>query len=126
MILSQMAEDRLMKLAAFRNFFMIAALALLVVMSASFDARGQGRGLSNRDKKCAKFVNCHDASEGRWDGRGPRRETDLRRFRPGRDFDTFGSLHRRRRHHRDFDRDGSWRFRRRDFDRHGTWSRRGR
>ena len=28
--------------------------------------------LSNHDRKCAKFKNCHDASEGRWDGRGPR------------------------------------------------------
>jgi hypothetical protein len=49
--------------------------------------RGQGRGNvgnigwptrttrvrhRNYDKKCAKFKNCHDASEGRWDGRGPR------------------------------------------------------
>lgn len=25
------------------------------------------------DKKCGKFVNCHDARAGRWDGRGPRR-----------------------------------------------------
>jgi len=39
---------------------------------------GQGRGNhdnrgSNRDKKCGKFVNCHDARDGRVDGRGPNR-----------------------------------------------------
>ena len=39
---------------------------------------GQGRGNhdnrgSNHDKKCGKFVNCHDARDGRVDGRGPNR-----------------------------------------------------
>jgi len=38
---------------------------------------GQGRGHNqtwnnSNNKKCAKFVNCHDARDGRWDGRGPR------------------------------------------------------
>src|SRR6185503_2173668 len=66
-----------MKLVTFRNFLMIGALGI-VVTSASYEARaqGRGRGHSNEDKKCAKFVNCHDASEGRWDGRGPRRGND--------------------------------------------------
>ena len=47
------------------------------------NGNGRGRGpiifgnggpgnSSNQDKKCAKFVNCHDARDGRWDGRGPR------------------------------------------------------
>lgn len=27
---------------------------------------------SRRDRKCRKFVNCHDARDGRRDGRGPR------------------------------------------------------
>jgi len=77
---------------------MVGGLALLVLTGASYDARaqGRGRGESNEDKKCSKFVNCHDASEGRLDGRGPRRETDndtwnSRRFRPGRDVDEFES-----------------------------------
>ena len=115
-----------MKLKASRNFFMIAALAVLVVVGASFEARGQGRSRSARglDKKCAKFVNCHDASEGRLDGRGPRRGNDVdtwdwRRSRRNRDIDRDGS---RRRRGRDIDRDGT---RRRRGERDGTWRRRG-
>ena len=117
-----------MKLKASSNFLVIAALAVLVVISASFEARGQGRSrrASGLDKKCAKFVNCHDASEGRVDGRGPRRGTDVdnedwRRIRRDRDSDRDGS---RRRRHRDIDRDGTWR-RRGEIDRDGTWRRRG-
>jgi hypothetical protein len=82
-----------MKLVTFRNFFLVGGLAFLVLMGASYDARakGRGRGDSKEDKKCAKFVNCHDASEGRVDGRGPRRGNDdndnwnWRRNRRGRD-----------------------------------------
>ena len=78
LILSQIAEGKLMKLVAFRKFFMVVGLAFLVVIGASYEARAQGRGwkASKWDKKCDKFVNCHDASEGRLDGRGPRRGTD--------------------------------------------------
>ena len=117
-----------MKLKASWNFFVIAPLAILVVISASFEARGQGRSRRaiGLDKKCAKFVNCHDASEGRLDGRGPRRGTDAdnwdwRRARRDRDLDRDGS---RRRGDRDLDRDGTWR-RRGEVDRDGTWRRRG-
>ena len=115
-----------MKLKASSNFFVIAALAVLVVISASFEARGQGRNrrATGMDKKCAKFVNCHDASEGRLDGRGPRRGTDVdnwdwRRAGRDRDLDRDGS-----RRHRDRDRDGTLR-RRGEVDRDGTWRRRG-
>ena len=50
--------------------------ALLIIFGSSIvsyaQGRGNGRGAgSNIDKKCAKFVNCHDARDGRWDGRGP-------------------------------------------------------
>ena len=120
-----------MKIVTFRNFFMVGGLALLVLVSASSEARAQGR--SNWDKKCAKFVNCHDASEGRVDGRGPRRGSDSdnwnsRRFRHDRDYRTFTDHHRQRRHNsdREFDRNGNWRDRNRDMRRHATWSRRGR
>jgi hypothetical protein len=117
-----------MKLEASRNLFVIAALAVLVVIGASFEAQGQGRSrrASGLDKKCAKFVNCHDASEGRLDGRGPRRGTDVdnwdwRRDRRDRDLDRDG---RWRRRDRDNDRDVTWR-RRGEADRDGTWRRRG-
>ena len=115
-----------MKLKGSSNFFVIAALAVLVVISASFEARGQGRNrrATGLDKKCAKFVNCHDASEGRLDGRGPRRGTDVDNWdwrRGGRDRDLDRDGYRR---HRDRDRDGTWR-RRGEVDRDGTWRRRG-
>ena len=35
------------------------------------DTRINGRG-HNQDWKCSVFVNCHDARDGRLDGRGPR------------------------------------------------------
>ena len=65
-----------------------AALVLMLILSVSADAlaqgRGHGRGRGGFDGfngKCGKFVNCHDARNGRWDGRGPRRRRELRRAR---------------------------------------------
>jgi hypothetical protein len=85
-----------------RTFVLSAVAALLLAVAipltalAQGNGRGRGRGngdWSNRsehsrsnwdwrnrsarnrrhyDKKCGKFVNCHDARAGRWDGRGPR------------------------------------------------------
>jgi len=76
-----------------QNVFGIIVIGLLLAIALPATALGQGRGRghdkgmgnignigwptrtrgwSNNDKKCAKFRNCHDASEGRWDGRGPR------------------------------------------------------
>ena len=117
-----------MKLVAFRNFSMIVGLAFLVLAGGLYEARAQGRGRnSNWDKKCEKFVNCHDASEGRVDGRGPRRGNnsnnwDWRHSRRDRDRDRFDNNHRRR-HHRDRDNDRNNHRRHRDGDR---WNRRGR
>ncbi|MFY9556873.1 MAG: hypothetical protein WAV20_20665 [Blastocatellia bacterium] len=60
-------------------------LLIAVVMIASTfllpgygfaQGRGHGRGLA---KKSAKFVNAHDARDGRWDGRGPRRKRVIAR-----------------------------------------------
>src|SRR5262249_2429788 len=69
-----------MKLLTVRKLIGVAALVLLLGLSVSSPALGQGRGhghgrdgFGNFDKKCGKFVNCHDARDGRWDGRGPRR-----------------------------------------------------
>ena len=52
---------------------LFAAIAIFGISITSYaQGRGNGRGNgSNIDKKCAKFVNCHDARDGRWDGRGP-------------------------------------------------------
>ena len=57
---------------------LVLLLALPAVSMAQGRGRGRGRG-PDLDKKCAKFVNCHDARDGRWDGRGPRRNADYRR-----------------------------------------------
>ncbi|HZS05983.1 MAG TPA: hypothetical protein VFD58_14185 [Blastocatellia bacterium] len=75
----------------------LIALSLVVILSLSFATalahpkhdRGQGRGRHwnyergrhreyrhippGQAKKRWKFVNGHDARDGRWDGRGPRR-----------------------------------------------------
>jgi len=105
-----------MKLLTSRKFFGIAILALLMMLSVSSEAMGQGRGrrVSRMDRKCAKFVNCHDARDGRWDGRGPDRRNSrrniFRRHRRDRDFDIGNRRERRR--DRDFARDRSWRRRR--------------
>jgi len=74
-----------------QTFFGIILMGLLLATAIPATALGQGRGrghgrgnvgnigwptrttrLPNYNRKCAKFKNCHDASEGRWDGRGPR------------------------------------------------------
>ena len=104
-----------MKLLTSRKLFGITVLAVLMMLSVSAEAMGQGRGrrVSRTDKKCAKFVNCHDARDGRLDGRGPDRRDSLtnifRRNRRNRDVEIRSRRERRR--DRDFDRD-NWRWRR--------------
>lgn len=85
-----------MKVSISRNVVGIVLLLLLMILSVSYEAMGQGRGrrVSHFDKKCAKFVNCHDARDGRWDGRGPNRTGFSDRL-----------FSRNRRHH---DRDRDW------------------
>jgi len=88
-----------------KSLFGILVLSLMIFAGMSTDAMGQGRGRGRGlDKKCEKFVNCHDARDGRWDGRG-RRDRDSR-FR-----NIFG------RSRRDRDRDDRWERRRRHRDR---------
>jgi hypothetical protein len=70
-----------MKISSSRSLFGILVFSLLLTLGMSSAAMGQGRGhgRSNWDKKCGKFVNCHDARDGRWDNRGPNRDRNLRR-----------------------------------------------
>src|ERR1051326_2559700 len=59
-------------------FGVVLVLALPAASLAQGRGRGNGRGRGydwDNNKKCAKFVNCHDARDGRWDGRGPNRTT---------------------------------------------------
>ena len=107
-----------MKALTSRNLFGILVLSLLMIFAVSTDANAQGRGRrgSHWDKKCSKFVNCHDARDGRWDGRGPRssrvRFTNaFRRNRRDRDFNR-DRFERRRRHDRDWGHNRDWRRRR--------------
>ena len=77
--------------------YLVLAIALTALIAPVASAQGRGRGngngngngngrgrgpvifgnggpgnSGNQARKCAKFVNCHDARDGRWDGRGPR------------------------------------------------------
>ena len=58
----------------------LLGLILLVAMPALTFAQGRGRG-RGRDKKIEKFVNGHDARDGRWDRRGPNRHRNISRNR---------------------------------------------
>jgi hypothetical protein len=46
----------------------LASLFLLAALPAMSFGQGRGRG---QEKKLDRFVNGHDARDGRWDGRGP-------------------------------------------------------
>ena len=49
-------------------WLILISLFLLAALPAVTSAQGRGRG---QEKKLDRFVNGHDAREGRWDGRGP-------------------------------------------------------
>jgi hypothetical protein len=53
--------------------FLIAVIILAATLALQPDgfAKGHGQGRGH-NKKSEKFINGHDASEGRWDGRGPK------------------------------------------------------
>jgi len=99
-----------MQVRTSKTLFGILVVGLVILFGAFSDAmaqgRGRGRGSSHWDKKCEKFVNCHDARDGRWDGRGPNRRTgfnnEFRRYRRHRDRD-FDRISRRDRFRRDRD-----------------------
>ena len=104
-----------MKLLTSKSLLGILTLGIVIAFASS-DAMAQGRGrrVSQLDKKCAKFVNCHDARDGRWDGRGPNRRAGIT------------NIFRRNRRHRDRDFDRvNRRDRWRDGDhQHNRWRRR--
>lgn len=74
------------KLRTLRFALLSAVLAIAVnialsgVTFAKHDrGRGRGRGRGHFiDKKRGRFINGHDARDGRFDGRGPRRRFDDR------------------------------------------------
>jgi hypothetical protein len=68
-----------------RPLLVILLLACILFAATEGFAQGRGHG-RGQVKKAAKFINGHDARDGRWDGRGPRR----RLVRPT----WFGSVYR--------------------------------
>src|SRR2546423_9865982 len=56
------------------SFLRIAILVVATALALPLTGLAQGRG-HRRDKNDV-FVNGHDARDGRWDGRGPRRDRD--------------------------------------------------
>ena len=105
-----------MKLQTSKVLLGIVLVGLVMAFGASTEAmgqgRGRGRGNSHFDRKCEKFVNCHDARDGRLDGRGPNRRTG------------FNNVFTRRRRHRDDDFiSRRTRYRNRDFSHNGYWRR---
>jgi hypothetical protein len=51
-------------------WLVLMSLFLLATLPVVTSAQGRGRG-RGQEKKLDKFVNGHDARDGRWDGRGP-------------------------------------------------------
>ena len=114
------------RIRSHRFILMLATALLIFAVPMLTAAQGRGRGLGrghNKNWKCGVFVNCHDARDGRLDGRGPRanrigfrnrilvdrgRRMRVRRFRNS-DEDRFRERELRR--NRVFENEG---FRRRD------------
>ena len=101
------------RLKTLRFALLIITLATAVNMALSVETFAKQRRGRFNDKKAEKFINGHDASDGRWDGRGPRFRFGDRRDHDGRfrfrDRDHDGRLRFRDRRGRD-----EWRDRRRD------------
>ena len=83
-----------------RVLVLASLFALATPMLATAQGQGRGRGQERQDRqdrqerrerreenksdrkldrKCAKFINCHDASDGRRDGKGPDRRSSFER-----------------------------------------------
>jgi hypothetical protein len=101
-------------------WLVLMSLFLLATLPAvtSAQGRGQGRGQA---KKLGKFINGHDARDGRWDGRGPsgtqigRRDRVNRILFPNRRNRRANSIFVPRNRHWGVDRDGDGDVDRNDF-----------
>ena len=54
-----------------RSLLLVAVFAFVLAVSMPVLGFSQDRG-HGQEKKSEKFINGHDARDGRWDGRGPR------------------------------------------------------
>lgn len=100
-----------------KRLLIVFAMATMLVAAVPTTSLGKDRngrrwrGRDNRDnsswfrrnRKCRKFKNCHDARDGRWDGRGP-------------NGDRVSNIFWRNRRNRDRDRFENRRWRNRNFD----------
>jgi len=74
---------------------LMAVLLILMTTISPVQASGQGRG-HGQSRKSQKFINGHDARDGRWDGRGPRpRLVSIRTHRGHRRAWTRGQKHKK-------------------------------
>lgn len=102
-------EDSMKPTNGKQSLFRVAVLGMLLMLILPLTAfgdhrrNGRNRDSDKRDRKCAKFVNCHDARDGRRDGRGPRRDLDngRRRFSRNNRFDRRHRIDERRGRRRD-------------------------
>ena len=99
-----------------KNLISVVVLGLLLMLAMPGTAFGDNRDRGDNDRnrrgqhnqwnkhnrKCGKFVNCHDARNGRWDRRGPRRWQANNRWR-NRDRDRWSWQNRNR---SNYDRNG--------------------
>ena len=131
-----------------RNILLVIASCFLLTALPAV-AAAQGRGLArghDQSWKCGKFVNCHDARNGRWDGRGPRTNSGVssngifvsrsRRHQRSRGLENEDRFRERRARNRDFNNNDLFRpnqlrgrntdFRNDNFFRPRTHGRRGR
>src|SRR6185369_8920648 len=89
-----------------RPVMFLFALVIVAALPVTSSAQGRGKGngaASNIDKKCAKFVNCHDARDGRVDGRGPAVNGAVNPVIGSVGTPTYPDIYRTRRHRRQDD-----------------------
>ncbi len=106
-----MFNSKKLRFAALVVALTVVVTLVLPTMALADGSRKRGR---HRDKKAEKFINGHDARDGRFDGRGPNGRKERRIFRDRFDDRRFGD---RRFDDRRFDdrRDDRWPRRRRRF-----------
>lgn len=87
-------------------WLVLMSLFLLASLPSVTSAQGRGRG---QEKKLDRFVNGHDARDGRWDGRGPV-------FGRRTGYNNVLGQQRRGDRFRDREFDRNWRFRERRYE----------
>lgn len=97
-----------LKTLRFALLTLVLAIAANLALPSMTFAKGKRDRGRDSDKKSGKFINGHDARDGRWDGRGSR-------SRDRRGWDDDDDDRRGRRRNRDWD-DDDRRGRRRDND----------